>query len=517
MRMNGVLISASVANVLYPLLFSVCTLVCVALFVWLMVRSIGKTNGEEATAGGRQLNFTALMLALLLIGLVLRLIFVFLVKGYRPDVNVAISLFDRLKRDGFAKNYYVDAGMDMFPLTYYIYALMGLFYNLGLTPVSTLTPLLVKLPLIAADLITAVVLWKLARKYMNETVALVVCGLVCVFPVFVFASSVWATTYCVLMMFSVLALYFLVRKNHVALIGVYSAALLCHMHAIYLFPLVAVFVIYHFVKAILKIRADKPSSFGDVLANPEMRPVFTVPVSIVGFTVLSYLVALPLLIGSFGAGFFTFIYRIYLRPLVSFSLFGHNSLGIFNLFMRNGRSLDTRFPSVVFAVLFAVIITGIVLLVYLSKKNRANLVYLAAYVGLTLATYFVGFDEFSLLATLAVLLMSFLLVRDKRILSVFGVLSVIVAINASTVMAYAGYYNLLPDSSFNGVNLSNTVLSGGISAVTIVCSALAVLAHLYATVVLLDISMSNKRKLLPYESNAGFTCAMSQFFRIKTK
>ena len=74
----------------------------------------------------------------------------------------------------------------------------------------------------------------------------------------------------------------------------------------------------------------------------------------------------------------------------------------------------------------------------------------------------------------------------------------------------------LPISSAVGYTGSE-ILSGGISAVNIVCSALAVLTHLYATVVLLDISMSNKRKVLPYDSNIGFGRAMAEFFSIKKK
>ena len=197
---------------------------------------------------------------------------------------------------------------------------------------------------------------------------------------------------------------------------------------------------------------------------------------------------------------------------------GHNSLGIFNLFMRNGKALNSRFPSVVFAVLFGVIITGIVLLVYLSKKNRANLVFLSAYILLTLATYFVGFNEFGLLGALFLLLTAFLLIRDKRILLLFGVLSLAVTVNATAVMASAEYFNNNVAYYFSAPGYAGSeLLRGGAVAVTIVCSVLAVLAHLYATMVLLDISMSNKRKVLPYAENATFGKAMALLFSPKSK
>ncbi len=517
MKFTGVLLSVSAVNVLFPLLFSLFTVAIAAVFVWLMVRTVGKTESAagDGAESSKQLNMGALLLVALVIGLILRLIFVFVIRGFLSDVNVITDMFKQLASNGFGGSYYKNEGTAIFPLSYYIYSLFGAFANLfSLDANSVVMPFFVKFPLIISDLITAFVLYKLTKKYLNSVAAVIVAGFVCVFPVFVFASSVWGTQYSLLAMFLALSFYFLSSKNFIATIGCYGAAMLAHKDAIYLFPLFAVFVIYGLVKASIAVHKEKGITFKGVLNNPALRPVFTIPVSIVCMLIISYLISLPLMIGSFGAGFFTFIYRIYLAPVATFDLFGRNSLGIFNLFMRNGKGLSSRFPSIVFAVLFAVIITGIVLLVYLSKKNRANLVFLGGYILLTLATYFVGFTEFSLLAALIVLLISFLLIRDKRILMIFVALSLLVMINASAVMANAGYYNNLIDYYTSD---AEEILTGASAAVTIVCSALAVVTHLYSTVVLLDISMSNKRKILPYGENANFAKAMADFFRIKNK
>ena len=319
------------------------------------------------------------------------------------------------------------------------------------------------------------------------------------------------------MMFAVLTLYFLIDKKFIALIGVYSAAMLSHRDALFLFPLVAVFVIYNFVKAVLSFRKSKVKTVGAILKNKEFRPIFTIPVSIVGFAIISYLVVLPTIINSLGAGYFTFFYNVYLKPLGSFELFGKNSLGVFNLFTRNGVELSVKFPKAVFAVIFAVIITAIVLLVYLSKKNRANLVFLAGYIIFTLATYFVGFDEFGLLTALGIMLMSYLVVRDRRILIVFGFLSILVMVNAASAMAVGDCFNNNDYMYFQESFKGSAILSGGYSAINIICSVLAVLTHLYATMLLLDISMSSERKLLPYVPNASFATAMKGLLKIEKR
>ena len=67
--------------------------------------------------------------------------------------------------------------------------------------------------------------------------------------------------------------------------------------------------------------------------------------------------------------------------------------------------------------------------------------------------------------------------------------------------------------SFTGVGL----LSGGYSAINIVCSVLAVLTHLYSTMLLLDISMSSTRKLLPFDQSANFAVAMKGLFKIEKR
>lgn len=520
--MKGVtLLSAKAANVLYPLLFSLCTAVAVFVFIWLMVRCIGKkdvpeqgdASTTEASPRARAMDATAVFLLFLVIGLVLRLIFVFAVKGNRTQVSAFTTLFEYVKANGFGEKYYSENGLGLYPVPYYLYAFMGVFYKLfNLTPDSSATALFTKLPLIAADLVTAYLLYKMTRKYLNSSAAVVVGAFVCVCPLCVFASSVWASVYSIPVMFTVLTLYFVVQKNMVATIGCYAAALLTHRSALYLFPPIAVFVIYGLVKACIAVHNDRGVTFAKLLHDPDKRAVFTVPVSIVGFTIVSYLVSLPVMIGSYGAGFFTYLYRLFFKPLATFDSFGQNSLGIFNLFMRNGKLLTARFPSVIFTVLFAAIITAIVLLVYLSKKNRANLVFLCGYILFTLATYFVGFDEFGLLTATALFLMSFLLIRDKRIVSVWGMLTLLVVLNASVVMAQAGYYNNSVAYEIGEVSLAQEILSGGGKAVNIICSALAVLTHLYATVILLDISMSGKRKVLPYRENATFGKAMQAYF-----
>ena len=230
-----------------------------------------------------------------------------------------------------------------------------------------------------------------------------------------------------------------------------------------------------------------------------------------------YLISLPAVI-KITANPFKWLNLVFFAPLAEMTSFGHNALNIFNLFGRNGTELVAKFPSVVFVVLFALIVTALVLLVYLSRKNRANLSFLAAFIILTLSVFYMGFSELNLIAVMGLLLLSFALIKDKRILQIFGLVGFSVLFNASTVMANAGYLNNLTDfelsSSSNSLYTGSVILnSGGGMAINIICSCITVLTFVYATLILLDFSMSNKRKLFADIENPSFFTSMKNWIK----
>jgi hypothetical protein len=218
------------------------------------------------------------------------------------------------------------------------------------------------------------------------------------------------------------------------------------------------------------------------------------PALILGSFIATWVLTIPLSLEYAGGNPFRFIFMVYLVPLSEYQYFGYNALNVFNLFLRNdGESgLDSGF-AILFSVLFALIITILVLLVYLSRKNRANLVYLGAYVLLTLSVYFMNFTATNLVVVLGLLVLALIFIRDRRMLMLALFIGMLVTLNASFVMVNAGFFNRLPEADFTN---TNTLLwdEVGWMVSNIVLSALTIIAHAYATIVLLDIAMSNKRK-----------------------
>ncbi len=494
-------VTNAAADVTFAVVFAVFTVLTVAAAVWLIIRFIGReeTRSPAALAG-----------MIIGLGVIVRLILCFTVRGYRGDTAEMLDVMD-----GGLAGYY-DGGGSLFPLTALVYRLMGLMTGgFDFADNSIWPQFFVKLPLIAADAFTAMILYLLAKKYVNGYVGTVLAGLYSLCPACMFASSVWGAAYPVMIVGMVLSMYFLVGRNYLGLTVTFALTLLTGREALFLIPVVAVYVVYAFVKACIAVRRSQGGE--GILASPETAPVVKLPLYVVGSVLVAYLVSLPAVLPDYGAGFFGWIYRFFLLPLVELTYFGYNSIGIFNLFGKNGDLLGSGFPATVFAVVFAILTVGIVLLVYLSKKNRANLVFTAAYVLMTLATYFVDFGAMALAPVLALLIFSFAVTRDKRVFRILLLTAFAFTVNASAVMISAGYLSNATDSVLstgNAAYTGQTLLSGGVNtAISVICSVIAVLTHIYFTLVVLDISVSDHRRLLDGDTAAGFRQAIRQFYR----
>ncbi|MCL2848184.1 MAG: hypothetical protein FWE13_05525 [Firmicutes bacterium] len=518
------------------------SLLCVAVFVlavWLLTKYIRKPKyaetfklkleayeklpNETRLARPQQFSFLGIWFAIACAGFIIRILFVFLTRGYRPDLYLVAD--DILFNSNLTS---LHAGPHFhYPFITYIYAFFGLIANaFGLNRSSGILPLFVRLPLILADIGLMLVVYLAAKKHINEYTGLILAGIVAFFPPFIILSSVWGSVYAITVLLLVLTFYFIATKNMLGLFISYSLALLTSRSALYLFPVVAIFVIYQLAKASLYVRRNKIDGFKDLIKTKEAKNVFFVPLYIVAFWLGSWLVALPLLHEVAGNPF-SFINFMYFTPLSTFSYFGENSMGIFNLFVgmsENGTEWGaTSGMTTLFVILFALIISGLVTLVYLTRKNRALLVFLAGYIYLTLSIFFIDFGAVNMIIVVALFLLSFIFVKDKRILMLTTILGILLTINMSFIFLNAGFLtNAYPGGWNNG--FPNELYTGeillGLSsgrgawlAANIVLSVLAIITFIYATIVVLDIAMSNKRQLLSPLEKPTFLTSLGKFFK----
>ena len=439
-------------------------------------------------------------LALILVaGLVVRLLFGMLIRGDRGDYSLFTDALTQLGKGGLAGYYDGDASKTLYPVMYCIYLIFGGLSNaFSLAPQSLGAQFFIKLPLIIADLLSAFAVYKIAERYFNARIALTLAAFVCACPIFFIGSSVWTTPLAVTACLTCFGCYFLARKNYATTIAFMTAAAFSSKEGIYLFPVVAVYSVFHIVRAAVNIRRDAPR--GRSILKKDYVAVITVPVGFVLSVACAYLVGL-FMIASYDLNFFKYIYEFLLAPLVDWSYFTYNGLSIYAIFNRNGQAPGARFPSGVFVGLFAAIITAVVCVVYFTKRNRATLVMLAAYSMFTMQLYYPD--------------AAYALVKDKRLLHVLFVSGLAYVINASSALAQAGYFNNLADYYFSSADYTGSALmTGALAAIPIACSVVTVLAHLYFTVITVNIGMTGQKRMLA--GCRGFAASFAEYFRMNT-
>ena len=507
--MNKFLLS-SAGGASFIVLFTILTVVVFAVFVWLL--AIGLKGYEPKF----NLKCKHLFFIVLAVGAVIRMAVAFLTPGLvgtqAADTMSRAGLFGMTKMTevlldgGFGG--FLDAyeSMILYPVSMYILALFGSICRL-FTPLdisNVVTVIFMKLPFIIADVMIAYVLFKIAIKYTSEFVAMAVGGFVALCPIFML-GSIWPSVYTFFALAVVIMLYFMLERKYIALTITYAVSLMICFEASFLFPIIAVYLIYAYIKKIVAYR--KAKNVGKLWGS-EYGLLVKLPVTIVGCLVGAYLLTLPFALGSeAGADPFAALYVYCLKPYDTFEYYTFNGVSLYTIFDKNGVDLVLSFPTFVFSIIFMIALVAVTLIVYLSKKNRANLTMFVSYLLLTVNVYFVNSSELTLLPCLAALLVAIVIIKDRRLLRILGILSLFVFLNAAGVLVKADYMQL-------GALYVDELLSDSWMALAIISSVATVLTHLYYTMVMLDIVMNGRIKRLSTQNN-GFGSAMRELIKIK--
>ncbi|MCL2555572.1 MAG: hypothetical protein FWE03_00945 [Firmicutes bacterium] len=533
-------ITSNTLDVLLTVFLVLFTIVVTFIGVYVIATNVNRQNIAEK--GGVVLaknetgfNVSHVVLLIIILGATIRIIFALLTNGFlgtNPSNLVATNNRNGLvqyyaaMRDLFAGQPLGVHAEGIYPVPFLFLTIFGgiasLFGPIVATDPNIATQLLFRMPFIIFDLATAMLLYFAAKKYANQRVGL---GLVIIYalsPIFFFSSGIWGSMFSILAFFIVLSLYFMADRNFIGLTIAFSFALLSGRDAMLFSPVILVFLGYHFVKAIKAIKADKQRAEDlkkvrgrkAVKAEEEIEVLnkkkslifekdkglaIRIPLYFIGALVGMYILSLPLL-GPINFNPLRWFSGLFITPFASgMQHVTTNGMTIYNLFGRNNRPVSDAVPPAVYSILFFIVAIALVLTIYISKKNRANLVLVASYLVFTLSIFYMDFSELNLIVVLAGLLLAFIFIKDKRILQVFMMLSVTVLINASLVMMSAGYFGNMPLSYYSG-SYATTQISemGGAMAAAIVMNliltALTLLIFVYKSFIILDITLANTRK-----------------------
>ena len=522
----NILASINESTVLAPAIilivaFILLTIVIIAAAIYLISRYHTYINNDTLVLGrnekeGKKLKTWQGFLIVLGIGLLIRLLLTFFVKGFYASFENEYSIVDHLVRNGFA-GLYSNSSNDLTnssPLLMYIYFITaGLGKSMGVELNDVSMSFFVKLPYLIADVIIAVGIYRIASKHLNRYMGLILSGFFLLCPVFFVASSMWGTPYAIYAALLFFAFYYLLKRNIPLMTAFVTLSLLLIPESLYILPLFLAYMIYLFVKAIIQIVKSKPT-FDGAMGDSVMKSVVDIPVCIIISVCAIYLIALPAYFADFGPSFFEVYGQLFIKPIESINYYSANSLNIFVVFGQNYHGLGNEFPKLIFALLFIALIVVVVLVVFLSNKNRANLVLLGSYLLITLSTYYIGMTEWTILAALLLMILAFIVIKDKRILKVFSVFAVISLLNVLLVMLYSNNISMTVDKiSESGLTFTNAPAGFVFS---IILSVFAVITHIYYTVIMLDISMA-KRRIMFTEDNLGLSFSESMGAWLKNR
>lgn len=510
--LNG--INSMASDLAFLIFFAVFTLIVVAFAVWMISYSVNKEDTKKVGT----MSVSSVVWIVIILGFILRFVFSLMITGFRGldyAANITTGGMEELYsevRQIIQGGLSGSVSFNNYPLPLYIFSIFGGILNLfGAYSVTgnIAMQVMFKLPLALCDAAAAYIIYKIASKYNHSLVGLALAIIYSLCPIFFFTSGIWGSTTSIFALLTLLSLYFMVERKFLGLAISYGLALLTSSDALFLLPIFGVFVVYYFIKSI-KANRNVMMSFSERFNDNELGLVFRLPLYLVCSIIVLYLVNLPLLES---ANFFGWFNGLFIKPFTKLDYFSYNSLSIYNLFGKNGAGIAGSFPIWIFSVLFLAISLALVLVIYLSKKNRANLVLISTYLMITLSIYFMDFSELNLVPVLAALLLAYAVVKDKRILKIFCVFALITFVNASAVMISGGFLNSLPYSAFNNSGIT-TLLSGENTfglVINLTCSVIAILTHLYTTAVVLDVALGENRRLFNYRGDS-FGSAMTEWF-----
>ena len=477
-------ISNTALDIVIGVLLALVTVAVLFFTVYFLIKYSGKEKGAD---------LRKLIIIVLVIGFLVRIVLSLAVLGHRRE------LFETIYATLKDPDYYIDPSEPpssrLDPLTYY---LIGMFayplLNMGLDYDNVFLNLGIKLPFIIADIVTAFLMYRAGKKFVNEYVGLILCALVCLCPIFMFASSLWGSIVCLIVPLFVGAFLCLVEKKYIFAIIIADLALITAKEGMIIFPVIVEYFAVVWIKSIIDYAKTKKKE--------SLKNIIIIPAVAILSKVFIYLISIPYTAPITSASYADFVELFFIIPIKNNFYFGENALNIYSVFAFNAEYAKSVIDQMMIAIIFAVFIAGITVAVYLSKRNRAVIVVFSTYAIMTICTYFVGYTAFSVLPVLAMLLLTYSITKDKRFLRSFAMLAILLSVLVATIYVYAGYYNVLPIDIFKSdVYTGGTwLIDGAYNVVMIVLSVLHVINHIYLTFTTFDITINNRvRKLEPLD------------------
>jgi len=349
--------------------------------------------------------------------------------GYVTDAT-------RLTDLGAAKYYYENTVLTPIGTLYLLWAMGALASPLKLVAGGMGFSIFLKIPAVLADLVVVFLIFYLANRKYNQYISALFAGVYAIVPTFFFLSAGVGAYASIGVLFILLSMISLLDKNYVMGIVYFAIALLFSTEALLLLPLLLAYLIYVFFKT----------------DDYKMGISISLTASIIGL----YLISIPFILSHFTEGHPFIVFKRYCEAFLAHTGFTENAFTIYGLFGLGAAEANTA--SYVFNGILVALMMIYVISIFFKTKSRLDLMLLSAFVFVFTFVMTSAVDTLLIVFALALLLLYGALVGDRRVLKLFGALSLTTLLNTAYAMMIGGYFGVGTNSALVYMTAADPVL-----------------------------------------------------------
>ncbi|MDE6372563.1 MAG: carbohydrate binding domain-containing protein, partial [Clostridia bacterium] len=439
----------------------------------ILQNKVGMHPNDGVTGGDKFLNAmtgnTAKFIYVLLVAFVVRFITVLATAEGNAITDAMVNLAKGVADNGIL-SYYSGYVYDSQGVVW----LMGVLGYLGkaLNMEDVGYSILVRMPMMIADLTICYMLFSCAAKYQNERMATTYGFIYAILPVFFVFGSLYGSVHVIAMAFLVAMALSMLQKKYVSTGIFYTLALFFSNYALILLPVILLYQIY-------AIATDKSS----IVKNA---------VTMAGCFVVFYLLSLPLCWSEVAKGDVLCVFsRMYSFFASANSKLSDNAFNLYAIFAAGGKIRPDNLFLDICNWLFVIAMSAYVVYHYIRTANRLDLVLLSGVMLVAYGAIGAQGNIDVLPMGLALILMYLIITPDIRLYIVGGSIATLSFLNMAQLLSRSGF--------ISGVDNAAMLDFEGKNAFLIIFSILTVLATFYLLYVATDVTLASNIKLIEKE------------------
>ena len=390
------------------------TLVFAVAMVWLYRNKLRYASRMLETVERPRLILGAILFGAFALRVMLSIVFY----GHPTDINCFMAWGNMVVENGMSNFYTSGAFADYPPGYMYICgAISGLCKLLGISYGTDAMALLFKMPSTIADLLTAYLLYRLAKQQkLGEKGALILAGIYAFTPTLMFVSGGWGQIDSVLALLIALVILMLQTDKRILAGASYGLAILMKPQALMFGPILAV----AFVLDIIDHREEWVKKLSETA------------LAVLAALAVLFVLSLPFK----GSQDWMWLIDKYSSTATSYHYVSIEAFNFGSMFGWNWKTADTLFlgmPYYKFGMgMIIVSVAFSSVLYFFGRKRSRGALYLAAGLGVLLIFTFGHYmHERYMLPALLLILVAYLYYGDRRLLAAFGGLSATSFLNAA--------------------------------------------------------------------------------------